>query len=191
MIRGRLHSPALYAASAAVIAMSLLTFALPCRALAQESTAAPVTTDAAEPSKPKTRGSARKRAAPGTCRGLENEIRVIVTNVAGDAGTITVDLHGDRPEDFLKKGQKLLRVRKRAVAGRVEICLSAPRPGTYAIGLYHDRNGNKRFDRNFLGLPVEPYGISNNPRIRFGPPSHEEAAFRVGPEGTALEIVLN
>ncbi|MDH3476377.1 MAG: hypothetical protein OEM59_22085 [Rhodospirillales bacterium] len=46
---------------------------------------------------------------------------MIVTNVAGDAGTITVDLHGDRPEDFLKKGQKLLRVRKRAVAGRVEI----------------------------------------------------------------------
>lgn len=47
--------------------------------------------------------------------------------------------------------------------------------GTYAISLYHDVNGNGKLDTNFWGIPKEPYGFSNNPRIFMGPPSFEES----------------
>jgi uncharacterized protein (DUF2141 family) len=49
--------------------------------------------------------------------------------------------------------------------------------GTYAIKLYHDENSNGKLDSNFLGIPKEPYGFSNNVRGRFGPPSFKKAQF--------------
>ncbi len=124
------------------------------------------------------------------CQGRENVIHLIISDVRNDKGTITADLHGDRPEEFLKKGAKILRVRQPAEVGQVGLCLPAPGPGTYAIGLYHDENGNEKLDKNLLGIPVEPLGISNNPVFVFGPPSYADSAFSVGPEGTNLEIVL-
>lgn len=124
------------------------------------------------------------------CFAQNNAIRIKVKDVRSGQGTITADLHGERPEEFLKKKKKILRVRVPARIGQVELCLPAPDSGVFAVGLYHDRNANKRFDKDVFGLPAEPYGVSNNPRILFGPPKHQDAAFTVGPEGTALEIVL-
>ena len=49
--------------------------------------------------------------------------------------------------------------------------------GTYAIGIFVDVNYNNKMDRNFLGIPKEQYGFSNNAKGSFGPPSFEDAAF--------------
>ena len=51
--------------------------------------------------------------------------------------------------------------------------------GQYAVGIFHDVNLNNKIDNNFLGLPKEQYGFSNNARALFGPPSFEEAAFEL------------
>jgi uncharacterized protein (DUF2141 family) len=34
-------------------------------------------------------------------------------------------------------------------------------PGEYLFSLFQDRNGNGKFDMNFLGIPREPFGLSN------------------------------
>ena len=49
--------------------------------------------------------------------------------------------------------------------------------GTYAISLFVDSNENQEFDTNFLGLPTEQYGFSNNAMGTFGPPKFEPASF--------------
>ena len=49
-------------------------------------------------------------------------------------------------------------------------------PGTYAIGVYIDENENEKLDTNFLGMPKEQYGFSNNARA-FGIPKFEAASF--------------
>lgn len=51
--------------------------------------------------------------------------------------------------------------------------------GEYAIAIYHDKNTNGKLDTNFLGIPKERYGFSNNARGRFGPASWEAARFQV------------
>ncbi len=51
--------------------------------------------------------------------------------------------------------------------------------GEYAIAVYHDKNKNGKLDTNFLGIPKESYGFSNNARGRFGPASWEDAQFAV------------
>lgn len=49
----------------------------------------------------------------------------------------------------------------------------------YALAIFHDVNGNKYLDKNFLGMPEEKYGFSNGARGTFGPPYYSEASFTV------------
>lgn len=49
-------------------------------------------------------------------------------------------------------------------------------PGTHAIGVYIDENDNEKLDTNFLGIPKEQYGFSNNAKA-FGIPKFEAASF--------------
>lgn len=51
--------------------------------------------------------------------------------------------------------------------------------GDYAIALFHDENRNGKLDRK-LGIPSEGIGFSRNPRLMFGPPRFEAAAFQLG-----------
>ncbi len=58
--------------------------------------------------------------------------------------------------------------------------------GTYAISAFHDANNNGKLDSNFLGLPLEAVGMSNNPKLA-GPPRFKPARFKI--EGaTAISI---
>jgi len=49
--------------------------------------------------------------------------------------------------------------------------------GTYAIGFYIDANGNEKLDTNFLGMPKEEFGFSNNAMGTFSAPKFEAASF--------------
>lgn len=62
--------------------------------------------------------------------------------------------------------------------------------GTYAIAVYHDENGNGEMDTNFLGIPSEGVGVSNNAKGFFGPPSFSDAKFAVGASPVALTITM-
>ena len=64
-------------------------------------------------------------------------------------------------------------------------------PGTYALAVYHDENDNNRLDTNFLGLPTERFGFSNNARrMMFFPPSFEAARFVVAAPKTSISLRL-
>lgn len=49
--------------------------------------------------------------------------------------------------------------------------------GTYALSAAHDINGNGKTDRNFVGLPTEPWAVSNNVRPTLRAPKFSEASF--------------
>lgn len=59
--------------------------------------------------------------------------------------------------------------------------------GTYSFSFYHDVNSNKKLDTNFLGIPKEPYGFSNNQAGRFGPPSFKESNISIT-QNTRIKI---
>ena len=52
--------------------------------------------------------------------------------------------------------------------------------GKYAVAVFHDENKNGILDKNYLGIPTEAYGFSNNARRTFSAPSFKEA-----------EVILN
>ena len=51
-------------------------------------------------------------------------------------------------------------------------------PGTYAVKLHIDENENGELDTNFLGIPKEQFGFSNNAKA-LGIPKFEAASFVV------------
>ncbi|MFV1884224.1 MAG: DUF2141 domain-containing protein [Balneola sp.] len=63
--------------------------------------------------------------------------------------------------------------------------------GEYAIAVYHDKNTNGKLDTNFLGIPKEDYGFSNNARGKFGPASWEDAKFSVSESTFTHQIIIN
>jgi len=115
-------------------------------------------------------------------------IQVTVENVRSSKGLITAVLYNDNPDTFLKRGARLDRIRVDAHKGETLLCLQAPASGRYTVAIYHDENGNKEFDRNFLGIPTEGYGFSQNPGFRFGKPDIEETLFTIDGDKTDLRI---
>ena len=63
--------------------------------------------------------------------------------------------------------------------------------GTYAIAVIDDQNENNKLDRDFLGIPEEGFGISNNPTvsIKTGTPKFEKASFALS-QNTTIEIEM-
>jgi len=63
--------------------------------------------------------------------------------------------------------------------------------GNYAIKLFHDENNNGEMDTNFLGIPSEDYGFSNNAKGSFGPASWEDAQFKFDKDTMITEINID
>ncbi|WP_411816738.1 DUF2141 domain-containing protein [Hyphococcus sp. DH-69] len=127
-----------------------------------------------------------------SCKGDPNEIRVIVSGIEAATGLITADLFPNKEEGFLRGRGRLLQVKFAAKAPLTKFCITAPESGLFAMSVYHDGNANGIFDKNGIGLPAEPWGISNNPKVRFAPPPVEKALFSVSENNPAhVFIKLN
>jgi len=51
--------------------------------------------------------------------------------------------------------------------------------GNYALFVFHDVNNNNKIDKNFLGIPIEGYGASNNKLPFAAAPKFRENEFFV------------
>lgn len=106
----------------------------------------------------------------------QSQVEVIITDVRDTTGTLMVALFAD-PGTFLKKPTvgKLTK----AKTGQAKVVFENIEPGEYAVSIIHDANNNRKLDTNFMGIPREGFGFSNNVMGTFGPPSFDKAKFRV------------
>jgi uncharacterized protein (DUF2141 family) len=84
---------------------------------------------------------------------------------------------------FLKKVEPISQIMQRIVFKDLP-------KGTYAVAIFQDWNGNQKLDLNWIGIPTEPYGFSNNPKLLFGPPNFEQCAFEATTEMVRVPIDL-
>lgn len=63
-----------------------------------------------------------------------------------------------------------------AAGGSAMVFVDLP-AGSYAVSIIYDRDADGELDTNFLGIPTEPFGFSNNATALFGPPSWQDANF--------------
>lgn len=110
-----------------------------------------------------------------TLPALAGDLEITVTQIRSDQGQVMLAL-ANNAEDFTARrwliGQTLP-----AKSGTIRFVLPDLAAGEYAISVFHDENGNGKLDSNFLGVPTEGYGFSNNARGNFGPPDFAAARF--------------
>jgi uncharacterized protein (DUF2141 family) len=114
-------------------------------------------------------------AAPPSA--VENAIVVEVLGLKSDDGWVSCALWASAegyPKDAKLAVQRLYVVPK---AGSARCRFANPPPGTYAVAVYHDINSNHKLDTNFLGIPSEPVGASNDAKGSMGPPHFADAKF--------------
>jgi uncharacterized protein (DUF2141 family) len=115
------------------------------------------------------------------------ELEVTLEQVATDAGELLVAVC--TRETFLRRGCPYTG-RSPAISGEAKVVVRGIDPGVYAVQAFHDENGNFDLDRNFLGLPKEGMGFSNDAPMRFGPPSFDDAAIEISAAGAATRLRL-
>ena len=83
----------------------------------------------------------------------------------------------DQKDDFLKSCafSKIVTVEDDTVSLKIENI----EKGDYAVSVYHDENNSGILETGgVFGIPLEPYGFSNNPTMTFGP-SYKKSVFKM------------
>lgn len=106
----------------------------------------------------------------------EGTLKIMVENVKKSQGKIMLAVYAEE-ENFLSEVIYRGAHQEVTQSGEVKVEITDLPYGTYAISLYHDENNNEELDTNFMKIPKEPYGFSNNARGIFGPPKYKDAQF--------------
>jgi uncharacterized protein (DUF2141 family) len=118
---------------------------------------------------------------------------VLIVEMLGftnDAGTAKIAL-SDTKEDY-NDHTKAYRGLSVAIAnGTAQVVFENLAYGLYAVKVYHDANGNDKMDTNFMGIPQEAYGFSNEARGTFGPASWEDAKFSLNSDTLRITITIH
>jgi uncharacterized protein (DUF2141 family) len=119
---------------------------------------------------------------------LAGDLTIEVSGITPDRGRIYVAVY-DRADSFPTSGRQLVGQVLDPTARHLTAHFKDLPPGQYAAVAYQDSNGNGKLDKNFLGIPQEPYGFSNRARGSVGPPKFSEAAITLSPDGaTKIEL---
>ncbi len=109
--------------------------------------------------------------------GAVNSIKVLVVGLHSSDGEVDCALFGGAvgfPSDSSKAGETT----KSKIENGQAVCMFANvAPGDYAVSVFHDENSNGKLDRNFMGMPKEGVGASNDAAGHFGPPKYDDARF--------------
>jgi uncharacterized protein (DUF2141 family) len=113
----------------------------------------------------------------------QNKVIVQVTNFSNNKGVCIVCLY-DNAKAYAGKGDPL-KCTTVGISNKVATAsFEGIAEGTYAISVIHDVNNNKKFDTNFLGIPTEGYGASQNKLPFAAAPKFEENKFTVNTNTT-------
>ncbi len=121
----------------------------------------------------------------------ENAIRAHIQGLHSDRGQVICALF-TAANDFPKRiGRAFARTAARIVSGRATCEFPRVPAGIYAVSVFHDENLNGRLDTNWLGIPREGVGASNNPKTGMGPPKFRAAEFEHSGASMDVEIIMH
>ncbi|HHE31831.1 MAG TPA: DUF2141 domain-containing protein [Chlorobaculum parvum] len=116
-------------------------------------------------------------------------ITVRISGLRNSDGSLSVGLFSAK-KGFPGKFDKAVEVLSVSASAEPVVVFDNVPWGTYAVAVRHDENGNGKLDANFLGMPKEGVGTSNNPKSSFGPPSFKDASFMLEEDNLDLSINL-
>ena len=120
----------------------------------------------------------------------DSQIQVQIDGLRNNRGQVRCSLFSS-PVGFPKDADKATAHAESAISDGRALChFSGVTPGKYAISIFHDENSNGKLDTNFMGIPREGVGASNNAKGHFGPPTFGAAAFSFAGGPLELKITI-
>ena len=119
-------------------------------------------------------------------------IHVKILNIRNSTGTVACALFESPegfPNEYLHFATNIMIIKIRKSQARCDF-EDIP-PGTYAMAVVHDENMNGKLDTNWMGIPTEGYGFSNDAKALLGAPSFSAASFLYDGRNIDLTMRLN
>lgn len=119
-------------------------------------------------------------------------LKIKVVGVRNAKGKIRVALFQD-PSGFPENGSTSVLREQADIDNKTmsaEVVFRDVPQGVYAVSVLHDENMNGKLDKNFLGIPTEGYGASNNPGKKMRAPTFDEAKFSMNSTEQTIQIKL-
>lgn len=116
------------------------------------------------------------------------QLIVKISNIEKIQGEIKIGIFNSEAS-FLKEGAALKNYSVKVEKNTATITITNLPKGEYAVSMYHDENSDNECNRNFIGIPKEAYGFSNNIKPKMAAPKYKDCKFNFS-ENKTLNIKL-
>ena len=114
-----------------------------------------------------------------------------VGSMRNDNGVVAIAVFSGE-EGFPGSDEKVLQSATAKIKdGKASLEFSDIPFGEYAISAYHDENANDDLDANWIGIPKEGVGASNNAKGKMGPPKYKDARFDFSKNGQQIKFDIS
>lgn len=119
-----------------------------------------------------------------------SNLTVQIDNIESTSGVIWVGVY-DSADTFLDKDKAILKRVEIRHSGSLSLRISNLSYGKdYAVAVLHDINNNGDLDRNFFGIPTEPFAFSGRIQSSWRAPRFDEVKFRINHYNQTLRLHL-
>ena len=116
------------------------------------------------------------------------QLTIKISNIEKIKGEIKVGIF-DADTHFLKEGYAIKNYSIKVEKNTAILTITDLPKGEYAVTMYHDQNSDNECNKNFIGIPKEPYGFSNNIKPKMSAPKYKDCKFDLS-ENKTLSIKL-
>lgn len=121
---------------------------------------------------------------------LQSKLTLQVAGIRGNQGSLCYKVFANA-QGFPNGNQGAVKRQCSKILGSaMSFNVGSLRSGSYAVAIYHDKNGNGKFDRNSVGMPIEGYGFSQNPIVTNRAPNFGDCLVLLAGSGLTTQIKL-
>lgn len=118
-------------------------------------------------------------------------VTVEIVNIKNDKGQVLVSLF-ESEEGFPNNPDNAVAKQVATISNnKARLTFTGLAKGDYAIVVAHDENKNYKMDYNFIKIPKEGYGFSNDARGRMSAPSFQAASFNLSQASKTITITMS
>lgn len=103
----------------------------------------------------------------------KSTITITIENIKEPKGTVAIAGY-NTSLGFLDEGKEIVSDVKNIMGNSVTFTIELPKEGEYAFAVYQDKNQDEIFNKNFIGIPKEPYGFSRIKGMVFSKPKFKK-----------------
>ena len=120
---------------------------------------------------------------------VKGDLVINLENIKKPKGMIWLALY-DSQETLFVKDKSILKGVDVNEKGEMTVTMDQVQFGTYALAIFHDENSNGKLDKNFFGIPTEPYAFARPPKSKWRAPYFEELTFSFDKTNQVIDTKL-